>query len=100
MLQNREIMKLFSFFKKKSTEETLRERLHDYFEDRVKFALKNGTGNPMFDGMMIQASVGSFYQEMKKNKELEYFCYIKDLDYQTILQNEYTKVLNKFKMRV
>lgn len=89
-------MGLFDVFRTNDSETKLRRRLEAEFENCVQTALNKRIGEPMLDAMLVQAAVGSFYQSMKDAKELETFCIMEGLDYQEILSEECTKVLNKY----
>ena len=83
---------------KKTPGHAIRERFKKSFDDTVKFVFKeNGTsGNPMLDGLRVQASITSVYQTFKGNQELTMLCSTKDIDYNKILDEKCSFVLNRY----
>ena len=83
---------------KKTPEQAIRERLKDSFDDNVKFVFKeNGiSGDPMLDGLRVQAAIAAVYQNLKGNPELSLLCSVKGMDYDKILDEECTKALGRY----
>lgn len=91
---------MFSFFKKKSPEERLRETIRKEFHKVARENLKQCKRDPLFGPLMFQAAICDRYQEMKGEPELEtmYKCYY-GIDYQSILSEECNNVLDKYLIR-
>jgi hypothetical protein len=93
---NIKIMSLFGLFTRKTPENQLREKIRKEFDIAAQEALKQGLKDPFLGAMMVQASVGSLYQELKKSTEMEILCNLQGIDYQTMLEEECNKILEKY----
>lgn len=82
--------------REKGSEELLKERLRQEFEEVAQDAIRKGSGDLMLDAMLLKASIGSFYQSMKSSQELEVACMKDGIDYQDLLEEECINVLNKY----
>lgn len=86
---------MFGLFQ--SDADKIRQKIHEGFEDAVKSAVKHsGNNDPMFLGLMVQAAIGSFYQSMKGNATMIVLCDAKGIDYESILEDECKKTLDKY----
>ncbi|WP_019036776.1 hypothetical protein [Prevotella amnii] len=47
-------------------------------------------------GLMVKAAIGYLYQALKNSNEMEVLCSINGLDYQSILEDECNKALQKY----
>ena len=45
---------------------------------------------------MVKAAIGNLYQALKDSNEMEALCAINGLDYQSILEDECNKALQKY----
>jgi hypothetical protein len=90
---------MFSFFKKKSPDEHLRETIRKEFNKVAREALKQCTSDPLFGPLMFQASICDRYQEMKGDRWLETMYEGLGVDYQSILSEECNNVLDKYLIR-
>lgn len=83
--------------KKTSVESTLRKKIASSFDTSVRNAIKDSGGNdPLFGGLMVKVAIGSLYQALKNSNEMEALCSINGLDYQSILEDECNKALQKY----
>ena len=89
-------MSMFGLFARKTPENQLREKIRKEFDIAAQEALKQGLKDPFLGAMMVQASVGSLYQELKKSTEMEILCNLQGIDYQTMLEEECNKILEKY----
>jgi len=83
--------------KKTSVESTLRKKIASSFDTSVRDAIKDlGSNDPLFRGLMVKAAIGNLYQALKNSNEMEALCSINGLDYQSILEDECNKALQKY----
>jgi hypothetical protein len=88
---------MFNFRKKTSVESTLRKKIASSFDTSVRDAIKDlGSNDPLFRGLMVKAAIGNLYQALKNSNEMEALCSINGLDYQSILEDECNKALQKY----
>lgn len=88
---------MFNFRKKTSVESTLRKKIASSFDTSVRDAIKYlGSNVPLFMGLMVKAAIGYLYQALKNSNEMEVLCSINGLDYQSILEDECNKSLQKY----
>lgn len=88
---------MFNFRKKTSVESTLREKIASAFDSSVRNAIKDlGSNDPFIGGLMVKAAIANLYQELKNSDRMEALCSISGLDYQSILEDEFCKALQKY----
>lgn len=88
---------MFNFRKKTSVESTLREKIASGFDTSVRNAIKDlGSNDPFIGGLMVKAAIANLYQELKNSDRMEALCSISGLDYQSILEDEFCKALQKY----
>lgn len=88
---------MFNFRKKTSVESTLREKIASAFDTSVRNAIKNlGSNDPFIGGLMVKSAIARLYQELKNSDGMEALCSINGLDYQSILEDEFCKALQKY----
>lgn len=88
---------MFNFRKKTSVASTLRKKIASSFDTSVRDAIKDlGSNDPLFMGLMVKAAIGYLYQALKNSNEMEVLCSINGLDYQSILEYECNKALQKY----
>ena len=88
---------MFNFRKKTSVESTLREKIASGFDTSVRNAIKDlGSNDPFIGGLMVKAAIANLYQELKNSDRMEALCSISGLDYQSILEDECRKALQKY----
>lgn len=88
---------MFNFRKKTSVESTLREKIASAFDTSVRNAIKDlGSNDPFIGGLMVKAAIANLYQELKNSDRMEALCSISGLDYQSILEDEFCKALQKY----
>ena len=80
-----------------SNEESLRQKIRDGFDDSVKDALREtGLNDPLFGGLIVESAIGSFYQSMKDEPILKLISDKLGLDYDSLLEEELKRALNKY----
>lgn len=77
------------------TEKTLRQKLNEEFENCVKEAKEQSTGQAIFDDLIIKAYVGNLYQSLKEQHSFALMYEMLGVNYDEILEEECNKVLNK-----
>lgn len=88
-------MGLFDFFK--SDEDKVRSKIRKGFDGCVRTAVNSaGTNDSFMLGIMVQAAIADFYKSMKDNPTLWLLCNKLGLDYNTILEEECRRALNKY----
>lgn len=88
---------MFNFEKKTSVESTLRKKIASSFDTSVRDAIKDlGSNDPLLGGLMVEVAIGNLYQALKNSNEMEALCSINGLDYQSILEDECNKALQKY----
>ena len=88
---------MFNFRKKTSVESTLREKIASGFDTSVRNAIKDlGSNDPFIGGLMVKAAIANLCQELKNSDRMEALCSISGLDYQSILEDECRKALQKY----
>jgi len=78
------------------TEKTLRQKLNEEFENCVKEAKEQSTGQAIFDDLIIKAYVGNLYQSLKEQHSFALMYEMLGVNYDEILEEECNKVLNKY----
>ena len=89
-------MSIFNLFRKKSTEEVFREKVRDAFEESVRDAKKHLNGNMLFDGMILQASIGTMRQSLLDSPELQILGLSQNWSPEIIIDEECKRVMNKY----
>lgn len=89
-------MGLFSIFKKKSPEEVFRKKVRKAFESSVKDAKSQLMGDPMFDGMIVQAAIGTMRQSLLNVPELQILGLTQSWSPEMIIDEECKRVLAKY----
>lgn len=88
---------MFNFGKKTSVESALREKIASGFDTSVRNAIKDlGSNDPFIGGLMVKAAIASLYQDLKNDDRIEALCSINGLDYQSILEDECNKALQRY----
>ena len=88
-------MGLFDFFK--SDEEKVRSKIRKGFDGCVRTAVKSaGTNDSFMLGIMVQAAIADFYKSMKDHPAIWMLCNKLGVDYDTILEEECRRALNKY----
>lgn len=93
---------MFNFRKKTSVESTLRKKIASSFDTSVRDAIKDlgskdlASIDPLFGGLIVKAAIVYLYQGLKNSNEMEALCSINGLDYQSILEDECNKALQKY----
>lgn len=58
---------MFNFLKKKRPEDVFRKRIRKDLEDSVKNVRPKLIGDPVMDGLLVQAAITSFAKAMKES---------------------------------
>lgn len=87
---------VFNLFKKKKAEDVFRKKVSDAFEESVRITEKKLTGNPMFDGMMVQAAIGSTRKFLIESPELQVLGMMADWIPEQIIDEECKRVMQKY----
>lgn len=89
-------MGLFSIFKKKSNEEVFRSKVRNAFEDSVRDTMKHLNGDKMFDGLMIQAAIGTMRKALLESPELQILGLSQNWSPEEIIDDECRRVMSKY----
>lgn len=87
---------VFNLFKKKKAEDVFRKKVSDAFEESVRIAEKKLTGNPMFDGMIVQTAIGSTRKFLIESPELQVLGMMADWIPEQIIDEECKRVMQKY----
>ena len=90
------MMELFDFSKKKKTEDAFREKIRDAFEESVRDVKKELVGEPMIDGLMVQAAIGVTRQSLLETSELQILGLMSNLNLEEIIDEECKRVMQKY----
>lgn len=90
------INKFFKIFKKKSTQDVFRSKVRDVFEESVKNAKKQSSGNMLFDDMIIQAAIGNAREALLAQPELQLLGLSQNWIPEAIIDEECKRVMNKY----
>ena len=75
----------------------MRSKIRNGFDGCVRTAVKSaGTNDSFMLGIMVQAAIADFYKSMKDHPALWMLCNKLGVDYDTILEEECRRALNKY----
>lgn len=89
-------MAIFDIFKKRTPDEEFRKKVREAFEESVRDVKGKLNGDPLFDGMMIKASIGCMRKALIDAPELNILGIIQDWDPMQIIDEECKRVLHKY----
>lgn len=74
----------------------VRKMFSDTFDDAVRDVADDAMKDPFLGGMMVQAAIGTTYDSLKNNDQLEGIGMMMGLDIQEILEDECQKAMKRF----
>lgn len=89
-------MGLLDLFKKEKPEDVFRKKVRDAFEESVKDTKNQLMGEPMLDGMLIQAAIGTMRLSLLEAPELQALGLMSNWNSEQIIDEECKRVVRKY----
>lgn len=81
----------------RSKEAKFRHQIRSGYNECVKNALKKrGLDDPMFQGLLVQSAIGSYYQTIKKDSILWLIAEQNGIDSDRIIEEERDRAIRKY----